>query len=230
LWIRQGDVALLLCMWLVVAGLPAFAQSEKRAIAMVGQGDPNKFFPNGYWFLDSVGHQVYIFLQGYHGDSRWDAVDSANVDTIYACHEKMVARTPQVTKIYFNPVTVFTVQGCICSDSLLWTWDWISLSVYDWHGGYADWRLNVDSDLALCNGSYQPDTVSGQLGFCLPQTSQRLSRFDCDDIANWGIIGVNGHWLIDPIYDDPFHFQNGIAEVLYYGQNRKINEKGEFVE
>jgi hypothetical protein len=44
------------------------------------------------------------------------------------------------------------------------------------------------------------------------------------------IIGNRGYWLIEPKFDAPFHFENGIAEVLYYGQKRKINEKGEFVE
>jgi hypothetical protein len=40
----------------------------------------------------------------------------------------------------------------------------------------------------------------------------------------------NGQWLIEPKFDQPFRFQNGFAEVIYYGQRRKINEKGEFVE
>jgi hypothetical protein len=53
---------------------------------------------------------------------------------------------------------------------------------------------------------------------------------DCRQLVNWGILGGNGQWLIEPKYDARFHFQNGIAEVLYYGQKRKINEKGEFVE
>ncbi len=48
---------------------------------------------------------------------------------------------------------------------------------------------------------------------------------------------TNTKWLIEPKFDAPFHFENGTADVLYYGQRRKINEnlqiseaKGEFVE
>ncbi len=52
----------------------------------------------------------------------------------------------------------------------------------------------------------------------------------------WGPVSgqcmLNTNWkrLKEPIYDAPFLFQNGIAEVIYYGQKRKINEKGEVVE
>ncbi|MBK9452327.1 MAG: hypothetical protein IPN95_23480 [Bacteroidetes bacterium] len=48
---------------------------------------------------------------------------------------------------------------------------------------------------------------------------------------------TNTKWFIEPKFDAPFHFENGTADVLYYGQRRKINEnlqiseaKGEFVE
>ncbi len=47
------------------------------------------------------------------------------------------------------------------------------------------------------------------------------------------IIDNHGQWLIPPKFDQPLHLQNGVAERLhrfYYGQKRKINEKGEFVE
>ena len=57
-----------------------------------------------------------------------------------------------------------------------------------------------------------------------------LLLYQWGEIRSWGIIGQSGTWLIEPKYDAPFHFENGIAEVLYYGQRRKINEKGEFVE
>jgi hypothetical protein len=43
------------------------------------------------------------------------------------------------------------------------------------------------------------------------------------------IIDNHGQWLIEPKFDSPFHFQSGLAEVIHYGQKRKINEKGEFI-
>ena len=71
------------------------------------------------------------------------------------------------------------------------------------------------------------DTLNGRLGFC---STAALLFMLSEDTHGWGILGTNGRWLIEPIFDAPFHFQNGIAEILYYGQKRKINEKGEFVE
>ena len=58
-----------------------------------------------------------------------------------------------------------------------------------------------------------------------------LPRFDAPACFA-ALVGTreNGHWRIAPQYDKPFHFQDGIAEVTYYGQKRKINEQGEFVE
>ncbi len=64
----------------------------------------------------------------------------------------------------------------------------------------------------------------------LPQFVASTEDFLMKQLRNWGMLGANGKWLIQPIYDAPFLFQNGIAEVVYYGQKRKINEKGEVVE
>jgi hypothetical protein len=43
------------------------------------------------------------------------------------------------------------------------------------------------------------------------------------------LLETNPKYIVYSKYDGPFHFQNGIAEVKYYGQKRKINEKGELV-
>ncbi len=44
------------------------------------------------------------------------------------------------------------------------------------------------------------------------------------------IIDNHDHWLIPPNYDASFKFKDGTADVIYYGQKRRINEKGEFAE
>ncbi len=76
------------------------------------------------------------------------------------------------------------------------------------------------------------DTVRGAKGFCVPEyvPLQYSGSLSCKELKNWGILGVDGKWLIAPIFDNRFEFDNGVAEVLSYGQKRKINEKGEFVE
>ena len=77
-----------------------------------------------------------------------------------------------------------------------------------------------------------PLIVNDMEAFCLPQLAPNF--YQCTglkpDYQNWGMLGTNGQWIIAPQYDDPFTFENGIANVRYYGQKRKINEKGEFVE
>lgn len=64
----------------------------------------------------------------------------------------------------------------------------------------------------------------------LPQFVPSTEDFLMIRLRNWGMLGADGTWVIEPKFDAPFYFENGIAEVLYYGQKRKINEKGEFVE
>lgn len=90
------------------------------------------------------------------------------------------------------------------------------------------------SDQTVMNDSYLLDSIQGMRAVCLPEPidkkGQHHSFFSWQDCRNWGMIGLNGKWLIEPKFDEPFHFENGIADVRYYGQKRKINEKGEFVE
>jgi hypothetical protein len=89
----------------------------------------------------------------------------------------------------------------------------------------SDFRRNTDkrADVEI------PDTVLGIKAYSLPPNIS-IMNYQENQLRNWGMLGVNGHWLIEPKFDQPFRFQNGFAEVIYYGQRRKINEKGEFVE
>jgi hypothetical protein len=64
----------------------------------------------------------------------------------------------------------------------------------------------------------------------LPQFAPSTEDFLMKQLRNWGMLAADGKWVIEPIYDAPFHFENGVADVLYYSQKRKINDKGEFVE
>jgi hypothetical protein len=64
----------------------------------------------------------------------------------------------------------------------------------------------------------------------LPQFVPSTEDFLMKRLRNWGMLAADGKWVIEPRFDGPFRFQNGFAAVLYYGQKRKINEKGEFVE
>jgi hypothetical protein len=71
----------------------------------------------------------------------------------------------------------------------------------------------------------------GKAAFCVPQyiSLPDTEMFACTELKDWGLLGTKGRWLIEPRFDIPFRFENGIAEVVYYGEKRRINEKGEFV-
>ncbi len=92
-------------------------------------------------------------------------------------------------------------------------------------------RVVAYFDPSQCNGG-AIDTVAGIQSFCVPQAiaNSSFQGYDCEYFRTWGMLGVNGQWLIPPKFDVPFGFQYGFAEVYFYGQKRKINEKGEFVE
>jgi hypothetical protein len=74
-------------------------------------------------------------------------------------------------------------------------------------------------------------TVRGLPGLCMTDAPPQIFWKDPfgDQIHRWGVLGMDGLWLIAPQYDAPFHFEKGIAEVIYYGKEREINEWGEFV-
>ncbi len=89
--------------------------------------------------------------------------------------------------------------------------------------------------IAQCNSSavYRLAKLKGKDVMCLPQYADGILKggvHQNDALKNWGMLSTDGEWLVEPKFDAPFRFQNGFADVLYYGEKRRINEKGEFVE
>ncbi len=89
--------------------------------------------------------------------------------------------------------------------------------------------------IAQCHScaAYQLVKLHGKDVLCLPQYADGILKggvHQNDALKNWGMLSTDGEWLIEPKFDAPFSFQNGFAAVLYYGEQRKINEKGAFVE
>jgi hypothetical protein len=101
-----------------------------------------------------------------------------------------------------------------------------------------DARPNIAADsryltaaLPKHSPQWTPITIQGIQSYCLPRYAPRFEVYsDKVQFRDWGILSIDGDWLVEPKFDAPFRFQNGFAEVIYYGQKRKINEKGEFVE
>ena len=80
----------------------------------------------------------------------------------------------------------------------------------------------------VCDQSFVPDTLLGIPAFCMSAVGPGLGG--CQSYRNWGMLRSNGLWLIEPEFGAPFHFKKHLAHVIYHGQKRLINEKGEFVD
>jgi hypothetical protein len=118
------------------------------------------------------------------------------------------------------------ISKVVCFDSLM-VWEGFGQNFYVDKKGTALAHL-----WSVWCGDAKLDTLQSQTCYCVPQLAldSNSQPLGCDVLKNWGMLGTNAKWLIEPKFDQPFRFQDGFAEVLYYGEKRKINEKGEFVE
>lgn len=76
----------------------------------------------------------------------------------------------------------------------------------------------------------RPDMLDGHRVYCLPQVLDVRKTYQREDYRNWGLMDGKGRWIIDPIYDKPFKFQDGLAKVEKYGRKMRIDVKGKVVE
>ena len=201
------------------------AATMAQGIATVG-GKVPKHAKVGDWHLNNMKHE----LSRYTADEGWQYYDS-RVAKISWCHSALRVTRPFGEQYCVLPNSDLRdyYDSCFCGDSILVTWNEGDTDplAYDRGGDVITYRLSAKLDTV----HWQMDW-HGMKAFCLAgdfPTHRMDLRFG-HDIHTWGILGENGEWLILPIFDAPFGFQDGFAEVMYYGQKRKINEKGEFVE
>jgi hypothetical protein len=178
----------------------------------------------GDFFYNTDAHAI-VFFDGQH----WIANLSYDIVKATTCHDFLLltlADGQQILmqghfKIPCNEMTSIT-----CHPGL------IELRNEWWHH-WLDAAGNLQSLIP------REDFKGGQLvklgtqtGFCLPQVTDDIywHTGTWSDLRTWGFLSVQGEWLIEPKFDEPFYFVDGIAEVVYYGQKREINEEGEFVQ
>jgi hypothetical protein len=175
------------------------------------------------WHYDGKTQTTSVFL-----DSAWKVV-IANVNVKITPTGKRFVLVTRLDK----PITYLYNRA----GKLLQTDDG-SLQIYDCIYVWTPFdNYAVFNDQGMCLAYVNraqiefpdPEKVNGQLAFCLPKSSGEMYRVDQNEWHTWGMLGTNGEWLIEPKFDEPFRFQNGFAEVMYYGERRKINEKGAFV-
>lgn len=94
-------------------------------------------------------------------------------------------------------------------------------------------KMDVESrvrSLPTAQMELKPQQVAGQTAFCILDNLGRLPLWvDKETSRFWGLLGSNGQWIIPPMFDEPFIFENGLAKVKRYGQDFVINEQGAVV-
>jgi hypothetical protein len=227
-WINLVISAVIFACGLFSAPLSVVAQASKGTLILQGKGNPTHIGPQAEWFLDTNRHRIYRLSMDVGKDRDWERLNTLPVDTLFECNGYAIYHTQNGYYIHRARTDLFEFDGCACGDSLLWVWNEFYLANYD----VRDPELHLDfSNVYPCWDSASGlDTVLEQPVFCIARSLAAIAPVDCSRLRTWGMIDVNGNWRVEPKFDEPFHFKSGIAEVLYYGQKRKINENGEFVE
>ncbi len=227
-WINLVISALIFACGLLAAPLPILAQVSQRTLILQGKGNPNHFSPGTEWFLDTKKQRLYQLSMEVGKDSYWERLNTLPVDTLFECNGYAIYHTQNGYNVHRSRTDLFEFDGCTCGDSLLWVWNEYYLANYDARD--PDLHLDFSNVYPCWDSASGLDTVLDQPAFCIARSLSAIAPVDCNGLRCWGMMDVNGNWRVEPKFDGPFHFENGIAEVLYYGQKRKINEKGEFVE
>ncbi len=201
----------------LMAMVPIILPAQLRIIH--GAGKPTEAI-QADWYVDTVAHNAWS-----RANADWLQYMTP-VKKMLHCGNMIVVVSDIVTILMTNNMERLSCNlACDCFEGLACM-----------HGAQYRWYYFEGKPLSMAwepqaytqwEDELSQDTLNGRLGFC--STVAVLFMLHADT-HGWGILGTDGRWLIEPIFDAPFHFQNGIAEVLYYGQKRKINEKGEFVE
>lgn len=185
------------------------------------------------WFFDT-GERVASRFEG----GKWQTVRALLLDSIYPCGGGVVMASRNFYEIRFRqlflsstpPREYYSFRRPTCGDSIAILYpcddmhpDNTCVAVLDPRGS-ALAKLHARTVL-------RPHKLDGVDAYCVPQYVRDV--FEASGKVTtytWGMLGVDGRWLIAPVFDEAFTFRGGVAEVVYRGFRRKINERGEFVQ
>lgn len=191
-----------------------------------GAGEPKQHWPWYDFYLDTRNHRAYVHHPGMHGDPWWREIDDHETLTLDACNGLSICFDGKNYRAYLNAYRLrgieFTDYHCL--DKLLLAWNQYEVVTYNASGDVSE---ELFGNCLL--GIPIVDTLGGKLAFCVVAAVLNENAYPCEEMTAWGMMGLDGHWLIEPKFDAPFYFQDGFAEVIYYGEKRRINLKGEFV-
>ncbi len=167
------------------------------------------------------------------GRNDWMLI-ARQVVSISRCGENLVYREEEthcshlICELSENAWTNYSSdKSYFCGDSMIGFWIYNTVTFISFKNDTISFMESTGQNPCI---PFKPHTVQGQQAFCVSRYDTQRRRITCHELHEWGMLGSNGQWLIEPKFDQPFRFQNGFAEVIYYSKRRKINEKGEFVE
>lgn len=204
-------------------------------VAIVSGGVlPEAPWPN-MWFHDTVARVMMHYDDGQwtrmSDDERW-SVSACNDLIVF--HDKGKLATSSDDHILVSDslgdIFMSNIREFFCGERLLACRLDEGWRFLDSEMAHPLDNINLAMPFQADCGELKPDTIGGEVCFCTARFVGRvLEQFYCKDMRNWGMMNGKGQWLIEPQFDAPFYFQDGFAEVVYYGQKRKINAQGEFV-
>jgi hypothetical protein len=208
----------------LMGAMGSMGQSNREPVVRHGRFEPADTL-QGDWYLDTVTHQVYI-----HGAETWT---KAPMVVDYAIGLERCGSMVVIDEIHYSRVlrmdgsrVASSAWGsCRCFGEVVAVRnDWFD--TYYHQGNYMGgisyrWRDRIRQPLM------PTDTVRRIPGFCI--SNAQFEFLNEQYVHGWGILGANGKWLIQPMYDAPFHFVDGRAQVSYYGKRQTIDEAGQEV-
>lgn len=187
------------------------------------------------WFEDTVKQQLWQFVD------QWK-IRQYETMKVEICHNLLIAEGVRGMNVLQRDGTsaISSPSEYYCADSMTLVF---SDDTYEVEWANPDRVPNptkfsfFDHSGKLLRYYHQRNYIheiqwKGGLAWCLPGFDLMEGKIEVLRVAqhqNWGVFAGNGRWVIPPIYDLPFTFVNGIAEVQYYGRTLKINENGEEV-
>jgi hypothetical protein len=189
-----------------------------------GKTPPTSKVKGAHWYFDTVHHTAWTDI-----DLEWNDLGIVDVQEMSSAGHIIIIRS----KLGYSLLSDFAeylwaAPHVRVTDSLVLAWDSITTHIYTLAGGQYHPEHGFKAACWPIDG--EPETVQSMPAYCLPDFLAANDSVECDSLHAYGMFGLHGHWLIAPQYERPFHFENGIAEVLLQGQRRKINDHGDLID
>ena len=206
---------LVCCIFALVMLVSASLQAQ--IVIVEGNAKPTGT-PQADYFFDTLAHRVWV-----KRNSNWMQSFDSNVTRVVECNGAVLLQTDHSLRLVsksWRPLVSATAFECLDDITILHYEKTIQIIYVDSTFKARNW-FQISPEL---QGKVM---LGGKPAYCHTVFDFKGSFWFGEAVHGWGMFGTNGQWLIPPIFDAPFVFKNGVAEVYYYGQKFKINEQGE---